>query len=187
MRKNFGVKTWLFPMPVLILGTYDENGRPNAMNAAWGGIWDTNQVMVCLGSHQTTDNIRKNKALTISFATADTVAASDYVGLVSQKEDPEKMKKAGLIPERASKVNAPIFTNYPLAIECEVVEILNDDNAGGNVVANIVNVSADERILTDGKIDYKKARFLVFDPVAHKYVEMGEEVAEAFKVGLKLK
>ena len=104
-----------------------------------------------------------------------------------KKEDPDKMIKAGLISENASKVNAPIFKNYPLAIECEVVEILNDDNAGGNVIANIVNVSADESILSKGKIDYKKARFICFEPVTHKYVEMGEEVAEAFKVGLKLK
>ena len=187
MRKDFGVKTWLFPMPVLILGTYDENGRANAMNAAWGGIWDTNQVMVCLGSHQTTDNIRKNKAFTISFATVETVAASDYVGLVSQKDVLNKMDKAGLIPEKASKVNAPLFKNYPLAIECELVEILNDDSAGGNVIANIVNVSADESILTNGKIDYKKAHFITFDPVSHKYVALGEEVAEAFKIGLKLR
>ena len=187
MRKNFGKKTWVYPMPVFIIGTYDENGQPNAMNAAWGGIYDTNQIMICLGSHKTTDNIRKNKAFTVSFATVETVTASDYVGIVSQNDEPDKIKKAGLVSEKASKVNAPIFTNYPLAIECELVEIINEGEGGGNVIANIVNVSADESILTDGKIDSKKLHIITFDSVNGKYIALGEIVADAFKEGLKLK
>ena len=109
-------------MPVLIIGTYDENGIPDAMNAAWGGIYDYNQIMICLGAHQTTENIKKNKAFTVSFATVETVTASDYVGIVSQKQEPNKIAKSGLIPEKASKVNAPIFTNYPLVLECELTQ-----------------------------------------------------------------
>ena len=187
MRKDFGPQTWIYPMPVLIIGTYDEKGNPNAMNAAWGGVYDYNQIMICLSAHQTTDNIKKNKAFTVSFATVETVTASDYVGVVSQKKEPNKIAKSGLIPEKASKVNAPIFTNYPLVLECEVVDIINQGEGGGNVIANIVNVSADESILTDGKVDYKKLHALAFDPVGAKYVALGEEIAPAFREGLKLK
>ena len=187
MRKDFGPQTWMFPMPVLIIGTYDENGRANAMNAAWGGIYDYNQIMICLSSHQTTDNIRKNKAFTISFATVDTVTASDYVGIVSQKKEPNKIEKSGLKEEKAKKVNAPIFVNYPLTLECELVEVMNEGEGGGNFVGKIVNVSVDESVLTNGKVDYKKLRPIAFDPVALKYVALGEEVAQAFKEGLKLK
>ena len=187
MRKDLGPQTWIFPMPVLIIGTYDENGNPNAMNAAWGGIYDYNQIMICLSAHKTTNNIRKNKAFTVSFATVDTVTASDYVGIVSQNKEPNKIAKSGLIVERAGKVNAPIFTNYPLTLECEVVDIINEGEGGGNIIGNIVNVSADESVLTDGKVDYKRLRPLAFDPSSAKYIELGEEVAQAFKEGLKLK
>ena len=187
MRKNFGPQTWLFPMPVLIIGSYDENNNPNAMNAAWGGIYDYNQIMICLGAHQTTENIKKNKAFTVSFATVETVTASDYVGIVSQKQEPNKIAKSGLIPEKASKVNAPIFTNYPLVLECELIDIINQGEGGGNIIANIVNVSADESVLTNDKVDYKKLRPIAFDPTSAKYIVLGEEVAQAFKEGLKLK
>ena len=95
MRKNFGAKCWLYPMPVLIVGTYDENGVPNAMNAAWGGIYDTNQIMVCLADdHKTTENIKKSGAFTVSFATAETVASCDYVGIVSANDVPDKFERA---------------------------------------------------------------------------------------------
>ena len=187
MRKDLGPQTWLFPMPVLIIGSYDENGNPNAMNAAWGGIYDYNQIMICLSAHQTTDNIKKNRAFTVSFATVETVTASDYVGIVSQKAEPNKIAKSGLIPEKASKVKAPLFTNYPLTLECEVVDIINEGEGGGNIIGNIVNVSVDESVLTNGKVDYKKLHVIAFDPSSAKYVALGKEVAQAFKEGLKLK
>ena len=187
MRKDFGPQTWLLPMPVLIIGTYDENGNPNAMNAAWGGIYDYNQIMICLAAHKTTDNIRKNKAFTVAFATKETVTASDYVGIVSQNKEPNKIQKARLISNKASKVNAPIFTNYPLVLECKLKDIINEGEGGGNIIADIVNVSADESVLTNGKVDFKKLHIITYEPITHKYVELGEEVADAFKEGLKLK
>ena len=187
MRKDFGPQTWMYPMPVLIIGTYDEEGKPNAMNAAWGGIYDYNQIMVCLSFHKTTDNIRNSKAFTISFATVDTVTASDYVGVVSQNAEPNKITKSGLVAIKAKNVNAPLFTNYPLTLECELVEVFNEGEGGGNFVGKIVNVSADESVLTNGKVDYKKLKPLAFDPVTAKYIALGEEVAQAFKEGLKLK
>ena len=187
MRKDLGPQTWLFPMPVLIIGSYDENGKANAMNAAWGGIYDYNQIMICLSAHKTTDNIKKNKAFTVSFATVETVTASDYVGIVSQNKEPNKIAKAGLNPVKASKVNAPIFINYPLTLECEVVDIINEGEGGGNIIGQIVNVSVEESVLTNGKVDYKKLRVIAFDPSSAKYIELGDEVAQAFKEGLKLK
>ena len=187
MRKDFGAKTWLCPMPVLIIGTYDENGKADAMNAAWGGVYDYNQVIVCLSSHQTTDNIRKNKAFTLSFATVETVTASDYVGIVSQRNEPNKIKKSGLTPIKANNVNAPLFKEYPLTLECELLEIINEGEGGGNIVGKIVNASADESILTDGKVDSNKLHLITFDGINNRYVALGDKVADAFLEGNKLK
>ena len=186
MRKDLGAKSILYPMPVLIIGTYDENGEADAMNAAWGGMYDYNQVTVSLSCHVTTDNIRKSKAFTISFATRKTVTASDYVGLVSKKNEPRKLEKAGLHPFKSLKVNAPLFEEYPLTLECTLVSLDGDLGDGGTLVGQIVNISADESILTNGKIDIKKLEPLCFDGELNKYNVVGEEVADAFKVGLKL-
>ena len=187
MRKDLGVKTLIYPMPVLIIGTYDENGNPDAMNAAWGGIYDYNQVTVSLGGHVTTDNIRKNKAFTISFATRKTVVQSDYVGLVSKAKEPNKIEKARLHPFKSAKVNAPLFEEYPLTLECELVSLDGEMGEGGTLIGQIVNVSADESILTNGKIDIKKLEPIAFDGENAKYNAIGEEVADAFRVGLKLR
>ena len=187
MRKDFGPQTWVYPMPVLIIGTYNDKGEPNAMNAAWGGVYDYNQIMICLSSHQTTDNIRLKKAFTVAFATEETITASDYVGIVSQKKEKDKIAKSGLKYEKAKHVDAPIFTNYPLTLECEVVDIINEGEGGGNIIANIVNASADESILTDGKVDPKKINFVAFDAISSEYRKIGETVALAFREGMKLK
>lgn len=187
MRKDLGSKTLLYPMPVLIIGTYDENGEPDAMNAAWGGIYDYNQITISLGGHVTTDNIRKNKAFTVSVATKKTVVASDYVGLVSKAKEPKKIEKAGLHPFKSEKVNAPMFEEYPLTLECELVSLGGEMGDGGTLIGQIVNISADESILTNGKVDLKKLEPICFDSDNAKYNVIGEEVADAFRVGLKLK
>lgn len=187
MRKDLGKQTFIFPMPVLIIGTYDENGEVDAMNAAWGGIYDYNQVFVSLANHVTTDNIRKNKAFTISFATKKTVAASDYVGLVSKADDKDKIKKAGLHPFKSNKVNAPLFEEYPLTLECKLVSLDGELGEGGYLVGEIINVSADESILTNGKIDIHKLEPIAYNGASHTYNLVDEEVAKAFNVGLKLK
>lgn len=188
MRKDFGPQTWVYPMPVLIIGTYNENGEPNAMNAAWGGVYDYNQIMICLSSHQTTDNIRAKKEMTVSFATEETITASDYVGIVSQKKEKDKIAKSGLKYEKAKHVDAPIFTDYPLTLECEVVDIINEGEGGGNIIAKIINVSVDESALDEeGKVDPKKINFVAFDPINSEYRKIGETVALAFREGMKLK
>ena len=185
MRKNFGVKTWLYPMPVLIVGTYDEDGTPNAMNAAWGGVYDTNQVMVCLADdHKTTENIKKTGAFTLSFATAATVVPCDYVGIVSANDVPDKFARAGLHATKSEYVNAPLIDELPMAVECKLIKF----NEDGICIGQIVNVSADESILDEnGKIDAKRLDPIIYDGVAHAYWGLGNKVGQAFSDGKKLK
>lgn len=185
MRKNFGPKTWLYPMPVLIVGTYDENGVPNAMNAAWGGIYDTNQIMVCLADdHKTTENIKKNRAFTVSFATVDTVVPCDYVGIVSANDEPDKFTKAGFSAVKSEFVNAPIINELHMSVECRLLKF----NEDGICIGEIVNVSADESILDEnGKVDAKKLAPIIYDSVSHAYWSFGEKVGRAFSDGKKIK
>lgn len=184
MRKDFGVKPWIFPQPVLIIGTYDKDGYPNAMNAAWGGTYDMDKVAIALSEHKTTANLRLNKAFTLSFGTKKTVAACDYVGLVSQNKEPNKIKKAGLTPIKSSKVNAPIFVEFPLTMECEVERF---DEKEEILIGKVVGISVDESYVKDGKIDTEKMEILSYDAINHKYRLVGEAVADAFKVGFTIK
>lgn len=184
MRKDFGKKTWLFPCPVLIIATYGEDGRANAMNAAWGGIYDTNQVMLCLSDdHATTKNILKRKAFTVSFADAANVVAADYVGIVSANKVADKLERAGLHAVKSQHVDAPLIEEFPVAIECELDHV----NEDGMIVGNIVNVSADERVLDDkGNLDIGKAGFISYNSAAHDYRVLGAKVGNAFSDGKKL-
>ena len=174
-------------MPVLIIGTYDENGVPDAMNAAWGGIYDYNQITVSLGSHVTTENIRKNKAFTISVGTLKTVEASDFVGLVSLEKEPKKLEKAGLHAFKSKNVNAPLFEEYPFTLECKVASMEGNEKDGYTLIGDIINVSVDESVLTNGKVDVRKLAPIALDSANGKYIVLGEAVADAFKVGMKLK
>ena len=184
MRKDFGAKTWLYPMPVLIVGTYDEKGTPNAMNAAWGGIYDTNQVMVCLADdHKTTSNIKAAGAFTLSFATAKTVIPCDYVGIVSANDLPDKLARAGFHTTKSSFVNAPIIDELPMTVECRLIKF-NEDRI---CIGEIVNVSADESILDEkGRVDAKKLDPIIYDSVSHAYWSFGEKVGQAFSDGKKI-
>ena len=185
MRKNFGAKTWLYPMPVLIVGSYDENGIPNAMNAAWGGVYDTNLIMVCLADeHKTTENIKKSGAFTVSFATVETVTACDYVGIVSANDVSDKLARAGFSTVKSEFVNAPIISELPMTVECKLLKF----NEDGICIGEIVNVSADESILDEnGKIDAKKLDPIIYDSVSHAYWSFGEKVGKAFSDGKKIK
>lgn len=185
MRKNFGVKTWLYPMPVLIVGSYDENGIPNAMNAAWGGIYDTGQVMVCLADdHKTTENIKKSGAFTVSFATAETAVPCDYVGIVSANDVPDKFAKAGFHAVKSEFVNAPIIEELPMTVECKLLKF----NEDGICIGKIVNISADESVLTEkGLPDITKVDPIIYDSVSHAYRRIGEAVGRAFSDGKAIK
>lgn len=184
MRKNFGKKTWVMPQPVLIVATYDKDGNADAMNAAWGGVYDTDEIMLCLGEHRTTDNIRAMGAFTVSFGDEEHLLASDYVGIVSANDVPDKMKKAGFTTTKSAFVNAPVIDQLPVALECRLKKF----NEDGVVVGEIVNVCAEERVLgSDGKIDTGKLGLITFDPVHAAYRKLGEKVGNAFSDGNKLK
>ena len=172
-------------MPVLIVAAYDEQGVPNAMNAAWGGMFTDEHIGICISEgHKTTKNILSTKAFTVSMATVEQLAACDYVGIVSGNREPEKFTKAGFTAQRSETVNAPIIEQLPMTLECEM---LSYDKESNQLVGRIVNVSADESILTDGKIDYRKLRPITYDPINHHYIALGEVAGNAFADGKKLK
>lgn len=181
MRKNFGKKTWMYPLPVLIVATYDKDGSADAMNAAWGGIYDANHVVLCLSAgHKTTKNILDKGAFTVSFADSAHVTAADYVGLVSGNTEVRKLEKAGLHTVKSDMVDAPVITEFPMTLECRLVK----QNEDGNIIGEIVNVSADEGILDEnGLIDVEKLQPISFDPVHNDYRKLGEKVGNAFQDG----
>lgn len=186
MRKNFGVKTWLYPMPVFIVAAYNENGQPNAMNAAWGGIYTDDMIGICLSEeHKTTQNILATRAFTVSMATADKVAECDYVGIASGNKVPDKFTRAGFTAIKSEFVNAPIIAELPMTLECELVSY---DEETCHMVGRIVNVSADERILTpDGKIDITLLQPIIYDTINKDYLTIGTKVGKAFSDGKKVK
>ncbi|MCQ2529437.1 MAG: flavin reductase family protein [Saccharofermentans sp.] len=181
-RVNFGSKPLMYPMPVLIVGTYDENGVPDAMNAAWGIITDFDEISISMSSHKTTDNIAKTGAFTVSIATEDTVVPCDYVGIVSANDVPDKFQRAGFHATKSEIVNAPLIDELPMALECKLRSFEN-----GILIGEIVNVNADESVLTEGKIDPKKLKPIAYDPVNHDYMGLGAVVGKAFSDGKKLK
>lgn len=181
-RVNFGPQPFIYPMPVLIIATYDENGVPDAMNAAWGGITDSHEITISLSHHKTTENMMKTGAFTVSFATEDTVTACDYVGIESALRVPDKFERAGFTAVRAEHVNAPLIKELPMALECKVKKYEDDI-----LIGEIVNVCAEESILRDGRVDPEKLKPVVFDPVTHTYIGLGKTVGKAFSDGKKLK
>lgn len=185
MRKDFGTKAWLYPMPVFIVAAYDSNGTPNAMTAAWGGIYTDDMIGICLSEgHKTTKNILDTKAFTVSIATASQVAACDYVGIVSGNKVADKFSAAGFHAVKSLHVNAPLIEELPMAVECEFASYDQESNF---LIGRIVNVCADESILTDGKIDPKKLQPITYDPVNHDYITLGAKAGNAFADGKKLK
>ena len=185
MRKNFGTKPWFFPLPVLIVGTYDENGNPDAMNAAWGGLYDSNRVVLCLSAgHKTTQNIKAKGAFTVSFADAEHVISADYVGLISANSDLEKLKKSGFHTSKSNFVDAPLMNELPVTLECKFLKESED----GNIIGQIVNVSIDEQVLDgNGKLDMSKFHPISFEPANNGYHVLGERVGNAFCDGRKLR
>ncbi len=186
--KSFGPRAWLLPQPVLIIGTYDENGTPNAMNAAWGGTWDMHEVMVSMGKHATTEHLDRKGEFTIAFATRDTLAAADYVGLVSARNTPDKMAHTGWTAQHAEHIDAPVFTDFPMTMECRIKEKLNESETGYYLIAEVVNIVCREDCLAaDGKPDVQRMGLITFDPVHNGYIALGERVGNAFSDGNKLK
>ena len=186
--KSFGQKPWVLPQPVLIIGTYNSDGTSNAMNAAWSGQWDSKEIMISMGSHATTENLNRCGEFTVAFATKDTMVASDFVGIVSAKNDPEKMQKTGWTAIKSEHVNAPVFTDFPMTLECRILRKIDETKEGYNIVAEIVNILVDETYLAeDGKPDVEKMQLISYEPVHHSYLVMGKRVGNAFADGKKLK
>ena len=184
MKKNLGVKNWMFPMPVLMIGTYDEDGTPNMMNAAWGGVTLEDQITICIDTgHKTWANIAARKAFTVAFGTADTVKACDYLGIVSGNKAPDKVAKSGLTAVKSAFVNAPVMNELPLVLECELVS-MNEETC--NVVVKILNCAVEESAMTDVKPDADKMKPICFDTCQHVYRLMGATVAPAFSCGKEL-
>ena len=181
-RKNFGPNHALVttPQPCVMIATWDENKNPDVMMAAWAGQLDYKQIVISLSKHKTTDNLAKTGAFTVSFADERTVAESDYFGLVSGNKVPDKVAKAGFTITASPNVNAPIINEYPLTLECKVVSFED-----GMLIGEVINQSADDSILTDGKIDLSKLKPVVFDAAGMCYRALGEVVGEAWGAGKK--
>ena len=182
MRKNFGAKPYTYPQPVYIVAAYDEDGTPDAMNAAWGGISDDTQISMCLSpGHKTVKNILARKAFTVSMATSDQVVACDYVGMASGNQVSDKLEKAGWHTTKSSFVNAPLIDELPMALECRLVSY---DAQTCCMIGEIVNVSADGSVLEEkGNIDPAKLRPITFDAVNGTYLALGEKIGNAFSDG----
>lgn len=184
MRKSFGAKPFIYPMPVLIIASYDEAGVPNAMNAAWGSAADMDRIAIYVShGHKTMKNILARRAFTVSMADAANVVEADYVGVVSGNSVPDKLSKCGWHCTKSGNVDAPLIDELPMALECELVSY---DTETELLIGRIVNVCADEKILTEGKIDPKKLNPITYDPVNHDYLTLGEKVGNAFSDGKKL-
>ena len=181
-RVDFGAKPIMLPQPVLIIGTYDENGVPNAMNAAWGITTDFQEITISLSEHKTTANFMARGAFTVSMGTEDQVVACDYVGIESALNVPDKFARAGFHATKSAFVDAPLIDELPMALECKVKSFEN-----GILIGEIVNVSADESVITDGKVDLKKLKPIAFDPCNNVYVTLGEKAGNAFEDGKILK
>jgi len=184
-RKDFGAKPLSFPQPVLIVAAYDDKGVPNAMNAAWGGIRDFNEVDLCLSkNHKTVKNLRKTGAFTIGMGDVKNLVACDYVGIVSGNEYPDKMERAGFTVTPSEKVNAPIINELAVCMECKVVDY---DPKTCILHGEIINVNVDEAALTDGKVDLDKVQPISFDPFNNEYRAVGAKVGNAYSEGKILK
>lgn len=182
--KNFKPKAWLLPQPVAIIGTFDADGTPNAMNAAWVGQWDFNEVAISLGSHATTENLKRCPEFTLAFATVETEKEADYVGIVSGKKQHDKVARAGWNFVKGENVNAPVFDVFPMTFECRIKEKQGESETGCYVIAEIVNILCDERFLADdGKPDVEKMNIITFDPIHNGYIALGKRVGNAFADG----
>lgn len=187
MKKDLGVKPYLFPMPVLMIATYGDDGKVDVMNMAWGGICASNKVALNIsGSHKTTENIKKRGAFTLSVADIPHLEIADFFGIASGKTMDDKFERSGLTAEKSTRVDAPIITEFPITLECKVASITLDDGEY-HIVGEILNVLADESVLDEsGKVDPKKLNAFLFDTYQNGYYAVGEKVGEAWSSGKKL-
>lgn len=186
MRKKLNITEGIFPMPVLMVATYNEDGSVNVMNAAWGTMQERGTVALNLTeTHKTVKNIKSKGAFTVSIADAAHVVEADYFGVASGNKVTNKFKNSGLTASKAEKVDAPIINEFPLCLECEFIEY-QDNEYGCGVIGKVVNITADESVMDGDKIDMSLVNAIAFDPYTHGYYRVSERVGEAFKDGLQL-
>lgn len=186
MKKSIGASSNLFPMPVLMIATYDENEKVDVMNMAWGGVCARNMVALNISEgHKTTKNMRLHGAFTLSVADVDNLAASDYFGIASGNEVEDKFERTGMHAVKSSKVDAPIVEEYPITLECRVVEF-QDTVYGLRVLGEIVDTLVDESVLDEqGFVDPTKLNAIIFDTFQHGYYAVGGKVGQAWESGTK--
>ena len=187
MRKTIKTTEAIFPMPVLMIATYNDDGSVNVMNAAWGTMLDRDQVILNLTeTHKTVKNIKARKAFTVSIADAKHVVEADYFGVVSGNNTPNKFENSGLTATKSEKVDAPIINEFPICMECEFIEYQNGEYGCG-VIGKVINVTADEKVMNGENVDVNLLGAIAFDPYTHGYYKVSERVGNAFKDGLQLK
>ncbi len=187
MRKDIKTTEAIFPMPVLMIATYNEDGSVNVMNAAWGTMLSRDQVILNLTeTHKTVKNIKSRKAFTVSIADAAHMVEADYFGVVSGNNTSDKFVKSGLTAKKSAHVDAPIINEFPLCMECEFIEY-QDGEYGCGVIGRVVNTTADESVMDGDTVNISKVSAIAFDPYTHGYYKVTERVGEAFRDGLKLK
>ena len=183
MRKNIKVTEAIFPMPVLMIATYNEDGSIDVMNAAWGTMLERNQVMLNLTeTHKTVKNIKERKAFTVSIADSNHVREADYFGIVSGNNTPNKFENSNLTATKSENIDAPIINEFPICLECEFIEY-----GECGVIGKVVNVTADEKVMNGDNVDISLVNAIAFDPYTHGYYKVNERVENAFKDGLQLK
>ena len=187
MRTELKITEGIFPMPVLMIATYNEDGTVNVMNAAWGTMQARDTVVLNLTeSHKTVKNIKARGGFTVSIADAAHMREADYFGVVSGNNTPSKFADSGLTATRAETVDAPVINEFPLCLECKFVEYQTNEYGCG-VIGKVVKVTADESVMRGGKPDMSLVDAIAFDPYTHGYYKVSERVGEAFKDGLALK
>ena len=187
MLKDLGVKPYTFPMPVLMIATYGEDGKIDVMNMAWGGICAENMVALNIDEdHKTSENIKKRGAFTLSIADVEHLAEADFFGIATGNKMSDKFERSGMHAVKSTRVDAPIVEEFPLTLECKVVECQNTVY-GFRVLGEIVNVLADEKVLDEkGRVDPKKLNAFVFDQFQSGYYAIGEKVGQAWQSGVPL-
>ena len=177
----------IFPMPVLLISTFNEDGSVNVMNAAWGTMLDRDMVALNLTeTHKTVQNIKARKGFVVHIADAKNVVEADYFGVVSGNKEPDKFAKSGLTYTKSDLVDAPVINELPIAMECEFIEYQSDDTGLG-VIGKVLRTSVEEANMKDGKVDIDSVEAISFDPYTHGYYKVSGRVGEAFKDGLKIK
>ena len=186
MKKNLGIVQAVYPMPVLIVAAYDENGKVNAMNAAWGMICNADRIALFIDEdHKTTQNILKSRAFTVSLADRAHMDVADFFGIATGNKMEDKFERTGMHAVRSDKVDAPVIEEYPLTLECRVVALENTVY-GFRVLGEIVNVLADEKVLDEkGRVDPTRLNAFIFDQCQSGYYKVGEKVGQAWKSGTR--